>query len=128
MRPNTSNQQLRSSFDKDAKVIVVDTFREKTPKQLEARRHLTSADLASLKESDPFMYYSIPSVKKAVWEGREVDFDVELTNPVKRSSAISFENADDLCMVFDDNTASVANGDHEEDLFLSVFGAGMKTT
>ena len=75
------------------------------------------------------MYYSIPSVKKAVWEGREVDFGVELTNPVKRSSAVSFENAgDDLCMVFDDNTTSVANGDHEEDLFLSFFGDDIETT
>ena len=129
MRPNTSNQQLRSSFEEDAKVIVVDTFREKTPKQLEARRYLTSAELVTLKESDPFMYYSIPSVKKAVWEGREVDFDVELTNPVKRSSAVSFENAgDDLCMVFHDNTTSVANGDRKEDLFLSFFGVDIETT
>ena len=74
------------------------------------------------------MYYSIPSVKKAVWEGREVDFDVELSNPVKRCSALSFENADDLCMVFPDNNLSVANGGHKEDLFLSFFGVAMKTT
>ena len=30
--------------------------------------------------------------------------------------------------MFCDNTTSVANGDHKEDLFLSFFGLDMKTT
>eukprot|EP00956_Cyclotella_meneghiniana_P028553 scaffold66828_cov23-Cyclotella_meneghiniana.AAC.1 len=40
------------------------------------------------------MYYSIPAVKQARWEGRSVDFDVELSEPVERRSAISFEKLD----------------------------------
>ena len=58
------------------------------------------------------MYYSIPSVKKAVWEGSEANFDLDLSRPVKRFSGVSFENVNDLAVGFYDNTRSVANGDH----------------
>eukprot|EP00956_Cyclotella_meneghiniana_P023933 scaffold47462_cov61-Cyclotella_meneghiniana.AAC.2 len=115
----------RTYDEDDAEVIIVNTFREKKSKQLDAPRHLSSADLDTLKANDPFMYYSIPSVKRAVWEGREVDFDVDLGRPVKRCSAVSFENVNDFAVGLSyDDTRSVANenGDRKEDLFLSFFG------
>ena len=106
------------SFDD---VFVVDTFQEKIPKQLDVHR-LTPDDLATLKESDPFMYYSIPAVKQARREGKDVDFDITLSKPVKRSSAISFESGDipSLGEGFYDAYVGDA-GEHQEDLFLSVF-------
>ena len=77
----------------DGEEFLVETFREKVPKQLCTR--LSRTDLELLKEEDAFMYYSIPAVKKAVWEGKDVDFDVDTSSkPVKRCSAISFESAD----------------------------------
>ena len=49
--------------------LRVKTFLEKIPKRLGAN-YLTSADLASLKESALFMYYSIPAVKKRLGLGQ----------------------------------------------------------
>ena len=91
--PETSSGSDDNTEDPFEETIVVDTFREKIPQQLD-RSLLTSADLANLKETDAFMYYSIPAVKQARWEGRAVDFDVELSEPVERRSAISFEKLD----------------------------------
>lgn len=113
-----SRRSSKRSFDE----FVVDTFRDKIPKQLETH-HLTPDDLATLKESDPFMYYSIPAVKQAMWEGKDADFDVTLSKPVKRSSAISFESGDIPSIgegFYDAYVGSRA--EHQEDLFLSFFG------
>ena len=98
--------------------FVVSTFQEKTPRKLDAQ-HLTSADLSSLKENDPFMYYSIPAVRQAVMKGRVVDFDVEVNEPVKRCSAISFENDE-----IDEEVFNTGNLDHEVELFMSAFVGG----
>ena len=73
--------------------FVVSTFQMKADRQLESI-HLSASELSSLKEADAFMYYSIPAVKKAHWENREIDFDIELSKPVKRRRAISFETPD----------------------------------
>ena len=73
--------------------FFVSTFQMKADRQLEST-HLSSSELSSLKETDAFMYYSIPAVKKAHWKHREIDFDIELSKPVKRRRAISFETPD----------------------------------
>ena len=117
----TRKNSMRSHDDDDTEIITVETFREKIPKRLDAQ-YLSSADLASLKESDPFMYYSIPAVKKAVWEGKEVDFDVEFDEPVNRSSAVSFESINGPCLGEGFYDTYVGNGEQEVDLFMSLFG------
>lgn len=64
--PQKRKLEMSCSTDSD---IVIDTFavptiREKPLKTLDVDR-ITSDDLAALKTSDPFMYYSIPSIREA---------------------------------------------------------------
>jgi hypothetical protein len=105
--------------------FVIETFREKTPKQIDTRL-MTSLDLAALKEEDAFMYYSIPAVKKAHWENNEVDLkDLEKSSPyVKRSSAISFESA--VCGMEDIDIARPEN--HIMDLDIPSLSEGFYHT
>ncbi len=50
---------------------IVPTFPVETAPQHMDVSDLTSSDLASLKRNDPFMYYSIPSVKNAALRCRD---------------------------------------------------------
>ncbi|KAL7515891.1 hypothetical protein ACHAWX_000964 [Stephanocyclus meneghinianus] len=53
--------------------ITIPTFPVETaPQQLDVTS-LTSAELSELKINDPFMYYSIPSVRNAALHGKDVD-------------------------------------------------------
>ena len=110
------------------------TFQEKPSRLLDTTSGLSSTDLALLKENDAFQYYSLPAVKRAHWEGRDVDFDIELSGPVVRCSAISFETPDipilgDVSSHLDEcnpNEGTYSEGGHgnvdgEEDLFMSLF-------
>lgn len=72
--------------------FTMPTFQEKPTKRLNTR-YLKSEDLETLKEEDPFMYYSIPEVRRAVFAGRDVDLTTAAP-VVKRRSAISYESAD----------------------------------
>ena len=109
-------------FEED---FVVSTFAsKKDPVELNPGT-LSSQELSTLKTRDAFMYYSIPEVRRAHMEGREVDVDQLRTTQVRRSSAISFESADlglDLfCqgdsreLMYDDDDME----DDEDDLFGS---------
>jgi hypothetical protein len=63
--------------------FIVNTVFEKETTELRTQ-NMTHSDLASLKEEDRFMYYSIPGVKRANWEGRSVDLqDVTSSRAVK---------------------------------------------
>lgn len=74
--------------------FIVETVFEKETRELRTQ-NMSSSDLASLKQEDSFMYYSIPGVKRAIWGGRSVDLqDVTSSRVVKRRTAISFESAD----------------------------------
>lgn len=65
---------------------------EKAPKQIDLRL-LSSSELASLKDTDPFMYHSIPEIKKAVLKGEDVDLELIELSVVKRCSIIALESA-----------------------------------
>ena len=85
--------QEGDSYD-HSDTFIIPTFQEKPYKQLNTRG-LTFEDLETLKEEDPFMYYSIPEVRRAVFEGRDVDLTT--ASPiVKRRRVISCESADFL--------------------------------
>ncbi|KAL3805871.1 hypothetical protein HJC23_007832 [Cyclotella cryptica] len=56
----------------DFSEFIVKTCVAKTPRQIDIRR-ISSTDLVSLKENDPFMYYSIPSTRSAALKGDYVD-------------------------------------------------------
>ena len=51
--------------------VSVPTFAEKRKKHIEVN-DLTSSDIELLKMNDPFMYYSIPAVRKATLQGKKV--------------------------------------------------------
>jgi hypothetical protein len=116
----------------DMEVFVVPTFQNKVPKKLDTRT-LSTDDLEALHKEDAFMYYSIPEVRRAVMEGRDVDFkDIDTSRPVKRCSAISYESADimdGLDFAVDDlDIPSLGEGyfhasvdSENEDMFMSIF-------
>lgn len=91
----------------------VKTFTEKEHTQIDVRQ-LTSSDLASLKEHDAFMYYSIPGVK-----GNEFNLeDVKESSPiVTRSTAISFESADLWFEEFEDDDTYPSSNPNEPSEF-----------
>ncbi|KAL3796542.1 hypothetical protein HJC23_009673 [Cyclotella cryptica] len=62
----------KSSSREDFAEFVVKTSNETSPKQIDIRR-TSSSELASLKENDPFMYYSIPAVRSAAMHGNAID-------------------------------------------------------
>ncbi|KAL7475556.1 hypothetical protein ACHAW6_001469 [Cyclotella cf. meneghiniana] len=86
---------------------IVQTFPVETAPQHMDVSDLTSSDLASLKRNDPFMYYSIPSARKAALhceddfmfvdlEKSKCNTSTELT--VTRQRRISTECHPDLLM------------------------------
>ena len=74
---------------------IVPTFRAETEPKLIDFASVTISDLASMKNDDAFMYYSIPAVKKASMRAEEVDasdlVDREAGNSVTRESRLSME-------------------------------------
>jgi len=79
--------------------FFVKTSHEKRPKQIDIRQ-MSSSDLVSLKENDPFMYFSIPTVRSAAIHGNDVDLlaikdaaiSLEVPSRYVRKTCISFES------------------------------------
>ena len=75
-------------------------FEEDSPKTMDLNKIKSESDLAALKKSDPFMFYSIPSVQKEVMEGKRSELSSTIkaiakeSTVVKRSRRISFESID----------------------------------
>ncbi|KAL3796553.1 hypothetical protein HJC23_009684 [Cyclotella cryptica] len=88
-----------SPSTEDFSEFLVKTFHEKRPKQIDVRL-MSSSDLSSLKEKDPFMYFSIPTVRSAAINGNDVDLkamkDDAISSKVpsryERKTCISFES------------------------------------
>ncbi|KAL3804661.1 hypothetical protein HJC23_008476 [Cyclotella cryptica] len=74
--PSLTNELINS---KDDFIFPVATVFEKPQKELSVKE-LTSSDLAALKKNDPFMYYSIPSIRKAALHFKKIDV-ITLTTP-----------------------------------------------
>lgn len=143
--PSEVNQADSSTF-----VFHIATVFEKPQKKLDIK-DITFSDLASLKKSDPFMYYSIPAIRKAVLYGKEVDSSeismpisdqIQRTmrgrsskNQVTRQSRISFECYTDLLLEdLTDNFNSVCLDHNEQknesmdqnDFFKQLFSCDTK--
>ena len=88
--------------DKNMSISEEIKFDEVMPNtmQVEEIRLSNASDLADLKTNDPFMFYSIPSVRMNVMEGKEVDLTsihrglVKESTKVRRLRRISFESID----------------------------------
>ena len=62
---------------------------------------LSAEDLQSLKQDDPFLYYSIPAVRRAAFSLEEPDMsrsDLKGSTTVKRRTRVSYECHTDLLM------------------------------
>jgi len=90
---------LNISRSSDDNVFLVKTFNEKAPKQMDMRR-ISSSDLVSMKEKDPFLYYSIPAVRAAALHGNDVDLQAvkdaatssHIPSSVVRKTCLSVES------------------------------------
>lgn len=83
---STSNSSTNDSFV--FPTFTVPTFREKPVETIEISS-LTSSEIAELKEKDPFMYYSIPAVRKSAMRSQEVDYSLIGGGPSSSSSTTS---------------------------------------
>eukprot|EP00986_Skeletonema_menzelii_P000971 scaffold273_cov138-Skeletonema_menzelii.AAC.2 len=82
---------------------------------------LSAQDLQTLKQDDPFLYYSIPSVQRAALKFQEPDVSgsslEEPTTPVKRCTRVSFECHPDLLM--EGLLADLEGDDDQNEMLLS---------
>ncbi|KAL3776282.1 hypothetical protein HJC23_003152 [Cyclotella cryptica] len=65
---------------------TVPTFPVKAPPREMDVEDLTNSDVAALKKSDPFMYYSIPSLRSATLRGEDVNESAVLNLMPRRGS------------------------------------------
>ncbi|KAL3795416.1 hypothetical protein ACHAWO_011183 [Cyclotella atomus] len=70
--PLTVKKTNNRAQEEDPSSFIVPTFREERPRSVDASS-LSQSELAKLKVEDPFMYYSIPSVRVAELSGNAVD-------------------------------------------------------
>jgi hypothetical protein len=91
--------------------FTVPTFKEQRFTTTINTKDLEStSDLAMLKKNDPFMFHSIPEVRKAVIKGEDVNLSTlsasdhhSRSSIVERKSVISFESWDfDFELLLDD--------------------------
>ena len=125
---------------KIGEVIKVPTEPRKPKKQIDLKTVSSANDLKSLQKQDPFLYYSIPGVRRASLLGRDVDTSdlvtsgmarnciscparleqdkAQQTQTVTRRSCISFECHPDLLLedMLDDTDDDFAVEDGDEDL------------
>lgn len=73
------------------------TFKKPCLKHEVCPKDLSSQDLASLKKKDPFLYYSIPSIRIAAVLNKQPVLEAE-TSKVRRQSRLSFECHPDLLL------------------------------
>ncbi|KAL3804652.1 hypothetical protein HJC23_008467 [Cyclotella cryptica] len=124
-------------------VFPVATVFEKTLKKLDIK-DITSSDLASLKKSDPFMYYSIPAIRKATLHCTHLDLstvsnltsdqvprtssDRSSESEVTRKSRISFECHTDLLLedLMDNFNSDYCEPMGQNDLFKHVFSCNTR--
>jgi hypothetical protein len=70
--PQLTSSQTNNRAQEDPSSFTVPTFHEERPRSVDASS-LSQSELAKLKVEDPFMYYSIPSVRVAELSGNAVD-------------------------------------------------------
>jgi hypothetical protein len=95
----------KSSYCTSEMFAVATRFTEKPAKEVDTSQLDTSEKLANLKQSDPFMYFSIPAVNNAVLHGKKSGpsdvqvssarpsspSEMETSQKVRRRSRVAFE-------------------------------------
>jgi len=97
----TVNGSAASSTSSPSHTISHPTFSDEKPKKIIDTTDLNVEDMESLKKSDPFLYFSIPAVRRAAVHNKEVDLSSlrdSQASRVERRSRISFECHTDLLL------------------------------
>ena len=98
IKKNQSSASASSSSSESVDMITAPCAPE--PIEIDIS-NLSAEDLQSLKQDDPFLYYSIPAVRRAVFNLEEPDMSessLEESTTVKRCTRVSFECHSDLIM------------------------------
>jgi len=98
-----NSSSASSSSRSDSEPLLTTTAPVCAPEQTEIDiSNLSAEDLQALKQEDPFLYYSIPSVRRAALHLEEPDLSrsrlEESATVVKRCTRVSFECHTDLLM------------------------------
>ncbi|KAL7511000.1 hypothetical protein ACHAXN_007903 [Cyclotella atomus] len=107
--------------------FTVPTFRPKAPEKQVSVKDLSSQDLSELKKKDPFLYYSIPQVRRASFlQHDQMPIKGDEAQKVTRQSRLSFECHGDLLL--DDLVAGIDQEmddrfSQEDDLFMYMLSA-----
>lgn len=120
---NTANKEWPEISTSASRLSPADP----TPREVKVKKSLSAQDLKSLKESDPFLYYSIPDVREATirLEDEDVDMHQVALNGlkehcqshsaskqnamVKRCTRFSFECHTDLLLDLDELSNALAD-------------------
>lgn len=97
-----SSDSSSSSCSSSEPIAVATAFGAKEPVEIDASL-LSAEGLQSLKKEDPFLYYSIPSVRRGMFKLDGLDSSASSTEKesdrtVKRCTRVSFECHTDLLM------------------------------
>mmetsp|Transcript_34134 Transcript_34134/g.71859 ORF Transcript_34134/g.71859 Transcript_34134/m.71859 type:complete len:160 (-) Transcript_34134:138-617(-) len=111
----TTQEQLTSIMNSQEPIstttcMKLETEAKKKPVQV-SLKPIDADDLKSIKKDDPFLYYSIPEVRKAAMVGRHIGVSElggildtmndkgQSESVVKRQTRISFECPLDVCLM-----------------------------
>ena len=105
---NTKNQNdlnnimnSMTTSDNSQTFIVPTVFDKQDKVEMDTKNITTSSDLEALKVGDPFLYHSIPAVKEATLNFKEVDMsrlsgpNADSVTQVKRQTRLTTESAPD---------------------------------
>jgi len=98
------NEPSASSFSISEPVQITAATAVGAPEAIEFDiSNLSAEDLQSLKQEDPFLYYSIPAVRRTTFNFEEPDLsgsslEESTTTTIKRCTRVSFERPADLQM------------------------------
>lgn len=97
---HSGQNKSASNTDDDLAVYTIATeTEEQVPTKVIDPTYLNNeVDLELLKEQDSFLYYSIPSIRKATFQGTDINMSSikASTSKIERKSRVSFECHPDL--------------------------------
>ena len=86
LEKDSRKRTLNAAEDELTNVFIPTFPGERAPQQMDVTS-LTSSELSDLKSDDPFMYYSISSVRNATQRGKNVDISLLRAPPIRSQSS-----------------------------------------
>jgi hypothetical protein len=92
---NSLSKSTATSFTANGLIEIVTTKTVEKPSEYINLRALGSTSVSSLKASDPFMYYSIPTLKNAAMLSKEVDLSSCQVRGLLEHSSMDINRSDE---------------------------------